>query len=274
MPFEQEIINFIEAFYPTAQIVNIELPFHAISCQKESLLIHLISLPAYQKQEVSTLFFRQISSEYIHKNIKVIHLWEDVYRQKPLVVQSRLKALLGISERIHGRLCEVRRIDKTTANVFLQENHLQGFTNAKFKYGLFLKPVYANRYVSVVTEPLVAVATFAGMRTMRDGRRSGELIRFASVKGTTVIGGLDKILKAFIREHQPNDIMTYADRDWSDGHSYETIGFKRIEDTVPQLFYLDTNTNQRYYPSQISGDDSTFLKIYNAGNIKYRWQAQ
>ena len=66
----------------------------------------------------------------------------------------------------------------------------------------------------------MAVATFSGGRTLKFGdrknQRSYELIRFATLKEFVVIGGFDKLLKAFCKEHQPDDIMTYADRDWSD----------------------------------------------------------
>jgi hypothetical protein len=84
------------------------------------------------------------------------------------------------------------------------------------------------------------------------------------------VGGLDKLLKTFINEHNPDDIMTYADRDWSDGRSYEKLGFQRIENTSPQGFYLDEKLLVRYYENKLNEHQKVGLKpVFNAGNVKF-----
>jgi hypothetical protein len=50
----------------------------------------------------------------------------------------------------------------------------------------------------------------------RQDFRSYELLRFASLQGYVVVGGMDKLMKAFMHENQPDDIMSYADKDWSE----------------------------------------------------------
>ena len=75
-----------------------------------------------------------------------------------------------------------------------------------------------------------------------------------------------KLLKAFELEHNPDDIMSYADRDWSDGRSYEVLGFERIEITKPQSFMLDNQTLRRYSAKENIKDS---IKIFNAGSIKF-----
>ncbi len=139
------------------------------------LAFHLI--PIHQVENV--LFFQELSQAFFEENIKLIHLWEDVWLSKPYIVKSRINALFGTSTRIHARLCEARRITQTEAQLFLESNHLQGSTSAKFKFGLFIKPNYLERYEGV--NYLVAVATFSTARKLvRDGKifRSYELIRF------------------------------------------------------------------------------------------------
>ncbi len=194
--------------------------------------------------------------------------------------------MVGLSERIPARLTQVRRIDKPTAGRFLQENHLQVVTNAKYKYGLFL-PARYFRVLSVdfrlqpvnATELLVAVATFSHPRSItRNGtvHRSVELVRFANHLNCTVVGGLDKLLKAFVTDVQPDDIMTYADRDWSNGRSYEKLGFTRLETTEPNPFWVRPGEWIRHYPSQlldglteIEMADSGYIPVYNAGSVKF-----
>jgi hypothetical protein len=191
--------------------------------------------------------------------------------QKDLVL-SRILSMIGIFKRLNARHCIIERIDKSTSDKFLNGNHLQGSVKAKFKYGLFLKPQYTEKYLAKdsIVKQLIAVATFSGGRLMKEGIRAGErsyeLIRFASLRGYTVVGGMDKLLKAFESEHKPDDIMSYADRDWSDGRSYEILGFERIGTTDPQLFMLENKTFRRY---SMKEDLEKSTMIFNAGSIKF-----
>ena len=249
------------------------------------LAIHLISLDKTSSILPDT--FVQLSDALAAEGIKVIHLWEDVWYSKKAVVQSRLRAAFGISQRIPARLTKVRRIDKPTLERFMDAHHLQVSTNAKFKYGLFLPKNYQRilkddspatpfltQQMTIQGEALVAVASFSGGKNiLREGGmfRSFELIRFANHLDCTVVGGLDKLLKAFVTELQPDDIMTYADRDWSDGRSYERLGFERMGATPPHTFWVNPNTWERHYAERLLPDDIGlhWIKVYNSGNWKF-----
>jgi hypothetical protein len=105
---------------------------------------------------------------------------------------------------------------------------------------------------------------------------SYELIRFASHAPCTVVGGLSKLLMHFVREVHPGDIMTYADRDWSTGQSYETLGFSFSGNTAPQAFLIHPDEQIRYYPHRLPEGVTAdtlrrkgYFTIYNAGNKKY-----
>lgn len=118
-------------------------------------------------------------------------------------------------------------------------------------------------------EKLVAVASFSSLKTYwrtQKPCRSAELIRFCNLLNCTVVGGLDKLLKTFIEETNPDDLMTYADRDWSDGRSYQRLGFELIEQTHPQTFWVDSQTFERHKHPHSTND---LVKIYNAGNLKF-----
>lgn len=126
---------------------------------------------------------------------------------------------LGKLPSVFARKCTVRRIDRKTAAVFLDANHRMGDTTARFRYGLFgIRP-------GCTEEELLAVATFSNGRTMRDGTRSFEWIRFASLEGIRVVGGMGKLLEAFAGEMHPDDVMTYVDTAVSQGDSYRELGF-------------------------------------------------
>ncbi|MCF2497672.1 hypothetical protein [Dyadobacter chenhuakuii] len=240
-----------------------------------SLNIVLVNLEDWQKSgspdnwqlEFCDLINRRETGE------KRVLIWEDYWLKKPQVVKSRISAMFGISQKIAARLTQVRRIDQETASHFLEKNHLNASVSAKTRFGLFLP----KRYFRVLKsdfecdreseELLVAVATFSAPRVFprEDGPfRSFELLRFASLLGTNISGGLDKLLMAFVREKNPDDIMTYADREWSEGAGYEKIGFERISETHPMQFYLSPEDMTRTTKSSLGA-----IAIYNAGSIKF-----
>ncbi|MCQ2176773.1 MAG: hypothetical protein MJY41_02415 [Bacteroidales bacterium] len=128
---------------------------------------------------------------------------------------------LGTLPTVFARKCSVRRIDKITAAAFLNANHRMGDATSRYRYGAFLN----NPGSGMEAGTLVAVATFSNARKMKDGTRSYEWIRYASLEGTRVVGGMGKLLEAFAREIQPDDVMTYVDAAVSDGASYTELGF-------------------------------------------------
>lgn len=205
--------------------------------------------------------------------LKCVVIWEDYWINNEPIVKSRVNAMLGNSQKIAARLTQVRRIDQESAVLFLEKNHLNGSVTSKTKYGLFLPKRYfrvlneAFEYDHNSEELLVAVATFSAPRVFAraDGPfRSFEMLRFASLLDTNVSGGLDKLLTAFAREKDPDDIMTYADREWSDGAGYVKLGFERISETAPMQFYLSATDMER-----TSKPDPKRIAIYNAGSIKF-----
>ncbi len=215
-------------------------------------------------------------------------VWEDLWHTKRDIVKSRLLAQLGQSHRIPGRLTQVHRLDRPTTSRFLQENHLQSPTLSKYSYGLFLPA----RYFRVLPFPekyegrhdpeiglLVAVATFARPRNfLREHgiHRSFELVRFASLAYHTVVGGLDKLLKHFTKTHAPDDLMTYADLEWSSGLGYQKLGFEAQADTLPHTFWVDPSTMIRHEPWRLpagitlqNAAEKGFIEIKNAGSRKF-----
>ncbi|WP_157830156.1 hypothetical protein [Siphonobacter sp. SORGH_AS_0500] len=213
---------------------------------------------------------------YERRGWQVIQLWQDVWENQPSIVKSRLKSLLGKSARIPGRLTFIKPIESDFFKEFLKKNHLQDSAKCPYRYGLFLKNKPQNQLFlndPTIVNDCVAVAGFGPVRFMPgrgENYYSGELIRFSNVLNHTVVGGLDKLIKAFLREHPVQDLMTYADRDWSTGKSYERLGFKRVGTTLPQEFWLDLKTNIRHYPHRLKKDFSgEFREVYNSGNYKY-----
>ncbi len=131
---------------------------------------------------------------------------------------------------IFARNCEVARIDKATAAAFLESNHRLGVTGSRYRYGLFVRRSTGSAEARLPEGTLVAVAVFSSARCWKKGERmvrSFEWIRYASLSGVRVTGGMSKLLDAFIAEQHPDDIMSYADLNYPDGgRVYEKLGFQ------------------------------------------------
>ncbi len=136
---------------------------------------------------------------------------------------------VGPSRGIFARNCSVRRIDKGCAAAFLEDNHRLGSTGSRYRYGLFVERSTGKGEEKLPEGTLVAVATFSNARRwIKDGVKisSYEWVRYASLPGLRVIGGMGKLLAAFIDDVGPDDIMSYADAAAQDGgEAYRRLGF-------------------------------------------------
>ena len=216
-------------------------------------------------------------AELRRSGIHSVTIWEDLWAKKGNIIKSRIGSLLGNLYRIPARLTKAVRIDKAIASNFLETNHLQGSVLSKYQFGLYLPKQYfrvlpADYQYNVSEENLlVAVATFSRPRIFpRAGEqfRSYELIRFSNLLDMTVVGGLDKLLNAFKKDVNPDDIMTYVDLEWSDGKGYTKLGFEEISEKPPISFMLDTQSNDRF-SLRNAADDRDFIRIFNAGSLKF-----
>ncbi|MCF6184698.1 MAG: hypothetical protein L3J56_08780 [Bacteroidales bacterium] len=210
----------------------------------------------FQNRKFIFLTFEKYADKHLFNNKFIIY--EDWQIQKPEIIKSKVKSILGISERIFARKCTVKKISKPEADNFLNENHIYGTANSKTKYGLFYK------------NELVSVAVFASQRQFKDGSRSAELIRFCSKNGYSVIGGLDKLLQAYIRKYKPDTLMTYIDLDWGKGDAFLKLGFKPAKKKASITFLVNKKTGERILEKYFSDFENIndYVKFENSGSLK------
>ncbi|MDR1019014.1 MAG: hypothetical protein LBM02_09990 [Lachnospiraceae bacterium] len=164
------------------------------------------------------------------KGIRLIQIFEDEWLNKPEIVKSRLRNILGkIENKIYARNCIIKEIDSKSVTKFLNENHLQGTVGSKVKLGLFHK------------DELVSLMTFGNLRKNL-GQKAGdnvfELLRFCNKLNTSIIGGASKLFKYFYSNYNPISIISYADRRWGNGELYYNLGFNHIHNSQPNYFYV------------------------------------
>jgi hypothetical protein len=271
---ENELYKFILSIYGGEIIqsyrdgleIDIYLPELKIGFEFNGLYWHSEKYKDKNSHFDKTEYFRKV-------DIRIIHIWEDDWDNKSNIIRSQIRNWIGLSEkRIFARKCEIEEIiDNKIIRNFLNENHIQGYLNSKIKIGLY----HDGELVSIMV-----FDQFEGRKKMKDGEWN--LARFCNQINTNVIGGSSKLLKYFIKKYTPYRIISYADRDWSLGSLYDTLGFDKIYDTKPDYKYIINNKRvhkSRFRKSLLDTDltesqkmkKNDILKIWDCGKIKYEF---
>ncbi len=207
------------------------------------------------------------------KNIRIIHIWEDDWTLNQDIIKSQISNLLKNNQyKIFARKCIIKEVDIKTASKFLDDNHIQGFVSSIYKIGLY----YNDELVSIMT-----FDSFEGRKKMEDGGYN--LSRFCNKTGLNVIGGASKLLNHFIREYKATRIVSYADKDWSIGNLYYTLGFECLSESKPDYKYVVDNKRvhkSRYKKSKLKttlteSQETKKLginRIYDCGKIKFEYK--
>jgi hypothetical protein len=214
----------------------------------------------YNPGAIQTLAEHNNESNPIFEPVSVVHLHQDVWNRSPTIVQSRLRSKCGMHSnngRIFARKTASRRIPKSEYLPFLEENHLWGATSAKYAYGLYLKVNNKQQDVDGKAQPsdeseeiLVAVATFSSKRKVFRAshiHNSYELLRFCTKLDTTIVGGLTKLVSAFVKDvcvkNQASDsvsstvgidIITSVDRDFG-SNKWPGFDVMDVMDPIPMF---------------------------------------
>lgn len=224
--------------------------------------------------------FHQRKTEFFNNmGIQLIHIWEDDWDNKREIVKSRINNLLGVSNRIYARNCKIKEIEPSVYRNFLDKNHIQGKINSSIKIGLF----HGNEMVSVMG--FGSLRRSLGYKSKQD---SYELLRFCNKLNTSVVGGASKLFKYFINEYKPNDIISYADRSWSNGGLYEKLEFDFVNKTKPNYYYIINKVRVNRYnfrkdklikdgfdPNKTERQimiDRGIYRIYDSGSLLYKYE--
>lgn len=264
----------IETIFNSRKIIapkelDIYIPSHKIAIEYNGLYWH-------DSFKTDTKYHLEKTEECEKHGIQCIHIFEHEWAHKKDLVKSIILSKLGLSKRIYARKCELKKVDKKEYSRFFDENHLSGNTSAFVAYGLYYD------------SELVMCMSFSNNRRF-DKTCDWELIRMASKQGITVIGGLSKILKHFIKEHSPKKLLSYADRRISIGKSYQSVGFDFISKTIPNYWYIERKTmkfysrhsmmkhklkefptyNENKSESEIIKDSNMYYRLHDCGNLKF-----
>lgn len=194
--------------------------------------------------------------------IRIIHIWEDDWNFRKSIIESQIKNLIKKTQnKIFARKCEV--VELSTVSKFLNNNHIQGSDYSKVKLGL----TFEGDLVSVMT-----FNKLEGRKSMGEGEWN--LSRFCNKMDYNVIGGASKLLNYFIKNWIVKRIISYADRDWSRGNLYDNLGFKRVNESLPDYKYIvdGIRVHKSRFKKSITGISESKLevpKVWDCGKLKF-----
>jgi hypothetical protein len=237
---EKELQNFIaeldiEFFKNTRKVISpleldIYLPDYNIAIEYNGLYWH--SYGSGDNGRVGTLqetkrrhFYKTEEVEKLGLNLLHVNQdeWGD-HRRK--IWESIIKHKLNkTSQKYFARKLKLKEIiikeNRQRIKKFFDDNHLQGGgAIGTIAFGLFNG------------DELISCMTFGKSRY---NRTQYELIRFATVLDTCVVGGASKLLSNFEKVYKPESLHTFANRRWSNGELYRRLGFKFIGKTEPNF---------------------------------------
>lgn len=149
------------------------------------------------------------------KGIRLITLYDVDWDARKGAIRRLLRNAVGKTRgRLMARKCELRDVPIKEARAFYDRYHPQGGAGNGSHYGLYWR------------DKLVACMRFTFGANDRGSAASGRawtLTRYAT--RITVAGAASRLFKAFVREHNPQEVKSFSDNRFFDGGMYAQLGF-------------------------------------------------
>ena len=227
---EKILLDYIHSIYSGEVIsgyrdgieIDIYLPELKIGIEFNGLYWHSEKFKESNYHINKQIYFRE-------KGIDMKMIYEDDFDNNFNIIKSQINNWLGLTKtKIYARKTQVKQIlNIEEYRNFLNNNHIQGYVASKLVYGLYHQ------------DSLVSLMCF----DKKEGRINMEetgwnLNRFCNLLDHQVIGGASKLLNHFIKTNNPSRIISYADKDWSNGNLYDVLGFKLVNESKPDYKYV------------------------------------
>lgn len=250
--------------------LDIYIPEHKLGIEINGLYWHT-------EQFKDKLYHLNKTKQCDKEGIQLLHFTDYEIINKFDIVSSIILNKLQKSDKIHARKCIIKEISNNDYMNFCEINHIQGYAISGVRLGL-----YHN-------DNLVSVMSFGKSRY--DKNYEWELIRFCSLINTSVIGAASKLFKYFNQKYAPISIISYANRNRSNGNLYNLLEFELDHYSSPNYVYTDGKEILSRYQCQKHKlsellkekfDDNLseyenminagWDKLYDCGNAVYLWK--
>lgn len=251
------------------------IPDLSFAIEYNGLYWHRASHPRMSKN-----YHLEKTEKCAEKNIHLIHILESEWKHKQNIVKSIIRQYVGGHvAKIHGRECEIRKVDTKEKNEFLNKCHMQGEDKSSVAYGLYYK------------NSLVSIMTFC--RSRFDRKVEWEISRFCNALNTRVLGGATKLFSIFLLDYKPKSVVSYSDRRLFSGDLYSKLGMTFEGNTAQGYHYVSPDfstvfNRQMFQKSKLAKKLKTFDpnlsewenmklngfdRIWDCGHTKWIWRS-
>lgn len=261
---------------------------------EHNFIVHLVFVSPHQEVE-NAMQSNQCTSGQVDFDAEItgdndlLYLYEDRWNFNREFTKCRILTRLGLFNSIFARKCSIVTGREAGDEIqhFLEKYHSYGYAKSKYRYAL----MYEDKMVAVAafSEPRPMVRNVdnlfsyvspsnkhADLNNNAVVFQSYEWVRYASLPDVRVVGGMGKLLFAFLDEaisknaystptdeffrkehgagnnaqmfstsHKPVEVMTYSDNEWSTGSVYKTLGFTQVGERAPVEFFVNKTTFER-----------------------------
>ena len=204
------------------------------------------------------------------KGIRLISIWEWEILKDRDKIENFIKNLILEKKKLFARKLNIKEVDVKTQREFLDVNHLQGYIPCTHALGLYTKE-----------DELIQLMTLR-IKSKKD--KLFEIGRLATKTGYTVIGGTKRLFKHLLSLVDFEIIISYNNMDKFTGDTYESLGMKYKNTSIPYGWIRNTEYLPRYqtqksklirqgYDKNLSESEimrnEGFEKIYFTGVSKF-----
>ena len=161
------------------------------------------------------------------KEVHLINIFDVDWKNNKERIKMYLSSLFTPQKRLMARKCDIRKVDNEFACEFVDRYHIQGSSPRymKINYGLYFN------------DELMAIMSFGRLRMHKTEDGQYELHRYCVKDGYTIVGGANKLLKAFEKDYNPKYILSYSDNDYFLGGIYAKLGFENKGQCTPRYYW-------------------------------------
>ena len=189
------------------------------------------------------------------QGIQLIHIFDSEWIEKKEIVLSLIHAKLGtFNKRIYARNCIVKEIDSQTKNIFLEDNYLFTNDSTTLNLGLFYN------------DDLVSIITFG-----KNKKNQWIIYNYCSKLNHQVLGGISKLWLYFLRNFNPDYVVIYIDKRFSQGSIFEKLGFTKLKSTSPKAWVFGKGIKGLRCESNYFKISSSQYKVWDCGTYKLGW---
>ena len=206
------------------------------------------------------------------KGIKLYHIFEDEWTNKKDIIIGLLNGIFNANQiEVSTNDCQIVKVDFEKSNDFLCLNHIHGGCNGTINYAL-----YKNGEI-------LSLMSFT-----EHSNGEYELLRFCNKINHKVVNAEETLFNTFVNDCNPSIVTFNADRRWHQDDFVSKINFHLSYKSKPTYYYVVGNERKdkslftkekliknyncpKNMPKQDFIKSKKWYKIYNCGNIIYKW---